>query len=732
MKFLQRFTKLFGVVIIILFCALSIFFSIIERELQSDQVRETISYASNFENRFYDWRMKALLDPNKKNEEVVLARIDDDSLQKIGSWPIPRTVWAELMLKLKAFGAKIVGFDVMFPEPAQVCNETSPDEIFKNAIADFQSIEGNKVIMAYTLAEHYEEIFKETPEDLYNFMMDSQQSGGAHLSQKYVSSHTYPIKKLLEPTPDMGYISMLEDADGVFRHYQLVANVDTLYMPSLGMKAFESFTGKKTKLNIGSSGTATLEYDDVKLFINNNGETKIRWLGGVDNYDSVSIYEILSGDPNKDEKLKARLNNKIIFIGSTAIGAHDLRNTPIDSKTPGVYAHMNMVHMLMHKYFYQSLEDSVKISLIGMAIGLAILIGVMMLNNAILDIVTLIILMTGVWYVDLKYFLPEGYELRLFFVMNSFILTYSWVTFLNFYQASKEKKQIKGTFARYVAPAIVNEMLNNPEKLKVGGEKKDITCLFSDVRDFTSISEKLTATELSRALNKYMGAMTDIVFDTMGTLDKYIGDAIVAYWGAPVDLPDHPNLAVGAAVKMLEALPAINEQFKAEGLPEFKIGLGLNSGECSLGNMGSDKIFSYTALGDNMNLGARLESLCKHYGAQIIISEFTLARIDQNKFVTRHIDNVKVKGKTKPVSIYEVLYNGHRLMADQAMLNTYKEAYKKYIEMDFKAALKMFNEFLTKYSDDKPANRLKAMCEQYIDVPPAPGEDHTITTMKEK
>lgn len=283
-----------------------------------------------------------------------------------------------------------------------------------------------------------------------------------------------------------------------------------------------------------------------------------------------------------------------------------------------------------------------------------------------------------------------------------------------------------------MAPAIVNEMLSNPDKLKVGGEKKDITCLFSDVRDFTSISEKLTATELSRALNKYMGAMTDIVFDTMGTLDKYIGDAIVAYWGAPVDVPDHPNLAVGAAVKMLEALPAINEQFKAEGLPEFKIGLGLNSGECSLGNMGSDKIFSYTALGDNMNLGARLESLCKHYGAQIIISEYTLARIDQNKFFTRHIDNVKVKGKTKPVSIYEVLYNGHRLMADQAMLNIYKEAYKKFIDMDFQGALKMFNEFLTKYGDDKPANRLKSSCEQFIEVPPAPGEDHTITTMKEK
>src|SRR5690606_31929167 len=156
-----------------------------------------------------------------------------------------------------------------------------------------------------------------------------------------------------------------------------------------------------------------------------------------------------------------------------------------------------------------------------------------------------------------------------------FVLTYSWLTFLNFNQASAEKKQIKGAFSRYVAPSIVNDMLSNPDKLKVGGEKRDITCMFSDVRDFTSISEKLTATELATALNRYMGAMTDIVFETKGTLDKYIGDAIVAFWGAPLDIGDHVNYAVEGAVKMLEALPAINEEFKAKNLPEFKIGLGL-------------------------------------------------------------------------------------------------------------------------------------------------------------
>ena len=229
-------------------------------------------------------------------------------------------------------------------------------------------------------------------------------------------------------------------------------------------------------------------------------------------------------------------------------------------------------------------------------------------------------------------------------------------------------------------------MLKDPEKLKVGGAKMDITCLFSDVRDFTSISEGLSATELSHSLNMYMGRMTDIVFDTKGTLDKYIGDAIVAFWGAPLEIGNHAQFAVEGAIQMMEALPAINEEFKKLNRPEFKVGIGLNSGECSVGNMGSDRIFSYTALGDNMNLGARLESLCKHYGAQILISEYTLARIDTTKIKYRPIDKVIVKGKTTPVQIYEVLHAYHYLTKDPEAFSFYMTAYSLFMKKQFQEA----------------------------------------------
>lgn len=721
---------------IILFAVASVFFSFIERQIpEYNPYKEYIKYASFFENRFYDFRMQSTLKTNPKNEDVVLLKVDDESLQKLGSWPVDRMSWTKMLDNLKDYGAKVVVFDVIFPEEVKTCGEASPDDSFAAAITNFQEKEGNKVIMAYTTQSEnsYGEFYNEMPEELYNFIIDSQQANDEiGLESKKVEKHTYPIQKLLNASPDMGYINMLEDTDGVFRHYQLVSNIDgMLYLPSIGLKTFESFTGKSYKLEINSQGTAIIKFEDEEIFINNKGETKIRWIGAEEKFKDISLHKVVNS-PSDDLKMKEFFNNKVVFVGSTATGAHDLRNTPVDSKLPGVYAHMNLVNMLQHKFFYQKLDESVKVSFIMLAIGLFILLITMIFNKAILDLIVVLLLTFAVYYLDQVYYMNQGYELKLFFVIFSFVSSYSWITFLNFNQANAEKKQIKGAFSRYVAPSIVNDMLDNPDKLKVGGERRDITCMFSDVRDFTSISEKLTATELASSLNRYMGEMTDIVFATNGTLDKYIGDAIVAFWGAPLDIGDHVTQAVDAGVKMLEALPAINKEFRDKNLPEFKIGLGLNSGECNVGNMGSDQIFAYTALGDTMNLGARLESSCKYYGAQILISEYTYERMDQSKFTTRLIDRVKVKGKTQPVSVYEVLYSYHSFMTDPEGLEEFKKAYALFIEGKFPEAHSLFKNLNLKHPEDKSSKRLKESCEFWIENPPKDGEDHTITTRTDK
>lgn len=735
-----------------------------------------IRYLTGFEYKFYDYRMKPHMKKTPANKNIVLVEISDESIQTIGSWPLPRDSYAKVIDVLREGDARVVAFDVLFPEPTLSCGEDSKDDILARSIAEFTKKEGRNIVQAYAVQgfngyftpdEIEDPSLKFAPLDLLNSSITSHglEACTPKIQISYVDAHTWPIQKFLTPDGEesdnysvAGYLNMKQDIDGVFRNYQLYTPIYAdllegyLLVTSLGLQAFLSahdVNDFNMKYKDSFNCFAEMNIKNKTIEIDAQNQVKIRWNGGREKFDTIPLHKIIAGknfvheehfENDKGEEytrkievdLKTFFKDKIVYIASTATGAHDLRNTPIDSKLPGVYAHMNVTDMMQKQFFFKPINDSRLYSFIILGIGLAILIFTMLLNTALLDIFVLISLLCVTYALDYFYFLPQNYEIKLFYCYFAFVSTYLWITMLNFNQASAEKKQIKGAFSRYVAPSIVDDMLDNPDKLKVGGEKRDITCMFSDVRDFTSISEQLTATELAMALNRYMGEMTDIVFATNGTLDKYIGDAIVAFWGAPIDIGDHVNQAVDAGVKMLEALPAINEEFKAKNLPEFKIGLGLNSGECSVGNMGSDQIFAYTALGDNMNLGARLESLCKYYGAQILISEYTHDRLDHKRFTTRLIDNVIVKGKTEPVGVFEVLYSYHKFMIDKEALEDFKQAFQLFREGSFQPAKDLFDALAKKYPDDKASNRMNETCQHWIDNPPAQGENFSVTTMKTK
>lgn len=729
-KFITKFIRNLGLFFIIGFSFFSIFASSFVSEVDHDTILgQLLEYTSFMENRFYDFRMRQNLDPKFKSQEIVLVKIDDYSLQKIGTWPIPRSVHAQMINKLSHFGAKIVLLDVMYPEKAPVCGPSSPDTELAAAFKNFQASGTSRAFLAYTFDSN--EPMEEIPAVMYDFLLDSSQSGNIGMELHHVSRHNFPIQELLDSGVGVAHIAMAEDLDGIFRQYQMVANVDTMYFGSLALNGYEAYTNEPTKLIIKKDGQGEIKIHGKSLDINPKGQTKVRFVGGTDNFETISLYDLVSSS-NDDQKLKTILKDKMVFVGSTALGAHDLRPTALDPKMPGVYVHMNIAHMLIHQYFFQSVNDSIKYSLIMLVLGVAVLLLLQRFGSAVLDLFATFALIVATYYTDRFYLMPLGYEMKLFYCYFCFIGCYSWNTFLNFSEANKEKKQIRGTFARYVAPSIVDEMLKEPDKLKVGGQKMDITCLFSDVRDFTSISEQLTATELAQSLNRYMGAMTDIVFDTQGTLDKYIGDAIVAFWGAPLPLKNHAQHAVEGAIKMMDLLPAINEEFKLQGRPEFKVGIGLNSGECSVGNMGSSRIFSYTALGDNMNLGSRLESLCKYYGVHINISEYTYERIDHSKITTRPIDRVKVKGKNNPVKIYEVLHTHHPFMLDQMALSSYFEAYELFVAKKFDESKVLLEKILEAHPEDKPSKRIKDLCDNFIQRPDLAGPDHDVTTMTEK
>jgi adenylate cyclase len=732
---LFRIFQYFGIVLIITFCSFSIFIATSERDLISNNSGSILSYASFFEDRFFDLRMKLTLEKNKVDNRIVLAAIDDHSLNKIGRWPWTRSRISELIDKLNLYGAKILAFDIFFSEPEMACNKASPDIELVNSIKNFQKKPGNKVIIPFSVDVKYqdkideENYFKEAPDTLFNFILDAKQSQGANLQASLVAKKVYPIPEIANADIGISHIEANADSDGVFRHYPLVSNIDTMYFPSFALQAYQFYTGDKPVLEIPNPESASLKTSKGRIYVNFMGEAKTRWLGGYENFPLVPIYDILKAK-NDDPKMIKVFKDKIVYIASTAFGAHDLRNTPIDSALPGVFFHMNMNHMLLEGKYFVSEYESAKYSWMMMGLGTILIIGIMLFGNAILDFVAVNVILVGLFYFDTYYLIPRGYNVRLFFCFMSVLMCYSWSTFLHFYQSNKEKKKIKGTFSRYLAPSIVNDLLKNPEKLKLGGEKKNITVFFSDVRDFTSISEKLTPEQLTTCLNIYMTMMTDTLFENKGTLDKYIGDAMVAYWGAPVELENHAYWAVKGAIDMIEKLPPINEQFKKDGFPLFKHGIGLNTGECSVGNMGSNQIFSYTALGDNMNLGARLESLCKYYGVQLNISEYTKAAIPpelQKEFKFRTLDKVKVKGKENSVTIYEVLHPSHHLYADDEALAEYEKAFDLYLKQNFKEAITILKTLHEKYPEDKSFERMLHTCNDFNDVPPPPGWDGSYT-----
>lgn len=728
LKFITKSIRSLGLFVIFCISVFYIYISLFIRDIDNiGLISKILVYTESFESRFYDYRMRNQLDPAKKSTEITLVNIDDKSLESIGVWPLPRTIHAQMIDKLRIYGAKVVALDILYPEKAPVCGIESPDKVLADAFRKFQKA-GGRAFLAYTTATSMEDTFKETPIEMLNDTVLTQSSSDVNLHPYLIGRFTYPIQELIDSEVGLGSIASNDDADGIFRRYLLILNVDTIYYGSLGFNAWEAYTGEKHNIKIFSRGTAALELGGKRLEISSRAETKLRYLGGIDNFGNVSLVDLLNADPN-DPKMKAALDGKMVFVGSTALGAHDLRSSPIDSKMPGVLTHMNMAHMLLNNYFYQPEDESVQFSLIILLVGMILFLIVQRLGSALYDLLITVAILTAVYLADYYYFLPAGYELKLFYCFFCFIASYSWNTFFKFSETAKEKKQIKGTFARYVAPTIVDEMLKDPDKLHVGGFKRDITCLFSDVRDFTSISEGLSATELAHSLNIYMGKMTDIVFETKGTLDKYIGDAIVAFWGAPLEIGNHAQYAVEGAIRMMNLLPEINAKFRELGRPEFNVGIGLNSGECNVGNMGSERIFSYTALGDNMNLGARLEGLCKYYGAHILISEYTLERLDTTHVKYRPIDKAIVKGKTTPVAIFEVLHNWHPLTLDPEAFQNYLNAWESFQNRQFSEA-KTFCEKIT--FNDKPTKRLKDLCENYLAHPELADDHFNITKMTEK
>ncbi len=698
-------------------------------ENRADFLHKVLGFTVSAENWFYEMRNAHMYEHSTKAPGLVLVKIDDAALQSVGRWPWSRAKMAELTRRLDHLGAKVIAFDIFFSEK----ESAEADGAFAAAIKEFQAKKHHQVLSGYNI----EETNKENPNlpvELYLNVVKHGMGTESAVGHVEVDAQAFVIPELTNAEIGLGFISAKPDYDGVFRRSRLVAAIGSDFFPSLGFAAFLAHIK-----NIESDG-ATLEKQnntlnkgdslDLSLIVsragkeslvelNALGELPVRYYGAEKSFETISAKEIFEAKNLDDPKLKNLFADKTVFVGSTAYGANDLRHTPVDPTMPGVYMHMNVFHMLDQNYFYRSDDVNLLFSLLLFVVGIGIILLASVLREPLLEAVTLAFVALSAFFLDRFYFSANGYLIRLFFCELSFLSLYAWFTILNVFEQAREKKKIRDTFTRYVAPEIVKEMLANPEKLKVGGEKKELSMLFSDVRDFTSISERLTPQELSSLLNLYMGKMTDILFSTHGTLDKYIGDALVGFWGAPVDVPEQAYQAVRGATMMLEALPEINQEFERRKFPKINIGIGINTGEVNVGNMGSDKIFAYTALGDHMNLASRLESLTKYYGANLLISEFTEAKLGsrRSEFCLRAIDKVRVKGRSSAVTIFEVLPSWHPMRVDGA-IELFARAYEQYLAANFGEAEKLMSSVLALCPTDKASERFRHAAQEYQQKPP--------------
>jgi adenylate cyclase len=703
--------------------------------------KKKFAYTAFFEDRFYDLRENKVRDDSKIDKRITLVAIDDYSIKKVGKWPFPRDIYTQLMKKLKTFGAKVVAYDVFFSESSLSCPGSSIDEDFAAAMAEFQTVPGNKVIVPYSLSPYPDEVYEEIPDVLYNGVMDTKQNEGLNTRQMYIERKVFPIPQLYENDLTLAHIQVEADQDGLLRHYPVVGNVDTLYFPGFSLATYEAYTGDRPTLELLNVGEAKLKLKTGDLYLNNLGETKVRWMGSERNFPVYRMWDIINA-PDNDPKLREVFTGNVVFIGSTAFGAHDLRHTPVDPLMPGVFFHMNMLNMLLEGNFFKPADESMKWSWILLCLGTLLVLVAQFFGNPLIDLGILISVVAGMIGFDLNYFTPNGYEIKLFFCLLSVVGCYSWNTFLHFYLANKDKQFLKSAFGNYISPELIDEMYKSGEPPKLGGDSGIRTAYFTDIQGFSSFSEKLTATQLVELLNEYLTHMTDLLLDEKGTLDKYEGDAIIAFFGAPMPLEDHATRACLVAHQMQERLAELRMKWQGEGekwpeiVHDMRMRIGINSGEIVTGNMGSTSRMNYTMMGDSVNLAARLEESAKQYGIFTQVAKETV-EIAGDMFLWRELDTIKVMGKSIPVTSFDLL--GLKATAPEflhSLSEKFALALSLYKTQRFSEALDVFKETLEleyqrfpelKGKKANPSEIYIERCEEYIKLPPPPDWDGVFT-----
>jgi len=693
-----------------------------------------ISLVNHLDAIAYDAKIRLTM-PQSVDERVVIVDIDEKSLAEVGRWPWSRDKLATLMNRLfNQYKVAVVGFDVVFAEPDDSSGMKSLDALAKNDLKDnaaFQtkvrelrpkldydarfaaSLKRQPAVLGYYFSNQDKAT---TSGALPAPALPTEAFFGKDIGFTRWSGYGANLPLLQQAAKSAGHFNPLVDFDGTSRRVPMLVEYKGAYYESLSLAMVRRLLGNPDVVpgypaDVDQSDYGAMEWIDLpsargtlRIPVDENAATLVPYRGYRGSFHYFSMSDVLAGRTPADQ-----LAGKIVLIGTTAPGLMDLRVTPVGTAYPGVEIHANLIAGMLegsvkYKPSYVLGIDLLQVILAGgiMVFLLPLLSPFRATVVAVFVALSLITFNFYFWYGD-NFVLPIANVLTL--VALLYALNMSWGYFVE----SRTKRQFTELFGQYVPPELVEEMARNPEGYSMDGRKAELTVLFSDVRGFTTISEGLAPDELATLMNEYLGAMTEVIRGHKGTLDKYIGDAIMAFWGAPVEDVLHARRAVESALEMHKALHELNKDLVARGWPELKIGVGINTGIMTVGDMGSPVRKAYTVMGDAVNLGSRLEGITKQYGVGTIAGESTRLLL-KDEVVFRELDRVRVKGKEEPVGIYEpVGFAGAVIEEDLAELRQWEAALQAYRNQQWdeaEALLKALSGAHSRYLYDLYAQRI--------------------------
>lgn len=628
----------------------------------------------------YDARLRATM-PSTLDERIVIVDIDEKSLAEVGRWPWGRHKLAELVEEVLARQqAAILGFDVVFAEPDESSGLKRLRQLAQNELKDQQAFTDKLNQIQGSL--DYDAVLAKALEKravVLGYYLTSDRDGRVNGALpapvmspdalkgrpiKFTSWNGYGanIDVLAKAAPMGGFFNSITEGDGVVRSLPLLAEYKGQYYESLSLAMFRMLVGlPRIEPGFPREKFITRNYQGLESILLKQGDKTLaipvdervatlvpfRGAGGASggSYRYISASDVLAG-----RVTPGQLKDKIVLLGTTAPGLLDLRVTPVGETYPGVETHANVISgfldgRVLVKPDYALGFEIVILVLSGLTLAFAL--PLLSAPKAVAVSVAVIAAVTGL---NFWLYLAEGLVLplasALVMAFTAFALNMSYGYFVE----SRSKRELAQLFGTYVPPELVDEMVKDPDSYSMKAASRELTVMFCDMRGFTNMSETMEPTQLQALLNTVFSRLTDLIRSNRGTIDKYMGDCVMAFWGAPVDTPDHAALAVKTSLEMVQAMHKLNEEHRAQGLPEIGVGIGLNTGTMCVGDMGSDIRRSYTVIGDAVNLGSRLEGLSKIYGVETVVSEST--RRLSTEFAWQELDKVRVKGKDRAVTIF--------------------------------------------------------------------------------